>query len=158
MGFDRLPKEKNEELEDDFDEGASAACDDVVEREEGVDTVEAEEGEGICSRLKEGGLRLVGIGSGSSSSPSSPSISSSMSMTAASSSVVSRGPVFRCLYCSHSSSTCVRLRGSRFSRLDERHSKQNRQYGIVAIFKRIKLAAALKADQLDHCSVNGFRV
>jgi len=103
--FDRLPKEKNEELEHDFDEAPSAACDDVVEREEGVDAVEAEEDEGICNRLNEVGLRLLGIESISSSSSSSISSSSSMSMTSVSSTVVSGAPVLCCLYCSHNSST-----------------------------------------------------
>lgn len=141
--FDGLPKEKNEEREEDFDEVARAACDDVAEREEGVDAVEAEEGEGICNRLNEGGLRLVGTGFVSSSSSSSTSSSSSMCMASASSSVVSGAPVFCCLYCSHNSSTRVRLRGSRFSRLVERHSKQNKQYGVVAISEHLKLATAL---------------
>lgn len=145
--FDRLPKEKNEEREEDFDEVARAACEDVAEREEGVDAVEAEEGEGICNRLNEGegGLRLVGTGfvSSSSSSSSSTSSSSSMCMASASSSVVSGAPVFCWLYCSHNSSTRVRLRGSRFSRLVERHSKQNKQYDVVAISEHLKLATAL---------------
>ncbi len=94
MVFDRLPKEKNEEREEDFDEVARAACDDVAEREEGVDAVEAEEGEGICKRLNVGGLRLMGTGSVSSSSSSATSSSSSMCMTSASSAVVSGAPVF----------------------------------------------------------------
>lgn len=49
--WDRRAKEKNDELEDDFEESPSAAFDEDVDREEGVETVDALPGDAdACKR------------------------------------------------------------------------------------------------------------
>ena len=74
-------KEKKDELEEDFEFSPSAAWEEVVEREEGVDKdEEGVEGEGACSREMLGNCKVDGVGfcsgtplcSSSSSSSSSP--------------------------------------------------------------------------------------
>lgn len=134
---DRLIKEKKDELDEDLEEGANAAWDDVAESEEGVDALEAdaeaEAGDGTRRAFNDGGLRLAGIGSSSSSSSSSSSRSMTIAPPAAFRALSSKVPASCRLYCSHESSTCDKLGADRLCRLEERHSKQNTQYAVVAI-------------------------
>ena len=137
----RLPKEKKEVLEEDLDASPRAARDDAVEREDGVEEDEPDEGEGTWRRLILGRRRPERAGFGgsssasSSSSPSSrPSISLSLSPksspsceTGSSSSWFSESAalsLFKDWYCVHRSCTRRYSRGSRSSRSAARTSKQ----------------------------------
>lgn len=80
----RLPKEKNEVLEEDLDASPRAARDEAVEREDGVEDDEPDEGEGAWRRLMVGRRRpeRAGFeGSSSASSSSSPSSRPSISLS-----------------------------------------------------------------------------
>lgn len=60
----RLPKEKNEVLEEDLDASPRATLDDVVDSEDGVEDDEPDAGERACRRLMLGSCRLERAGSG----------------------------------------------------------------------------------------------
>ena len=103
----RLPKLKNEVLDEDFEVLSRATLDEVVEREDGVEAdEEAETGEGTCRRDMLGRGSLEGVGwamssEGSSSSESwSPSTSSDSSISLSSSKL---SPSCRSGSCSSSS-------------------------------------------------------
>ena len=137
----RLPKEKNEVLDEDLDASPRAARDEAVEREDGVEDDEPDEGEGAWRRLIVGRRRPESAGFGgsssasSSSSPSSrPSISPSLSPKSSPScgagssssgfSVSTALSLLRDWYCVQRSCTRVYSSGSRSSRSAARISKQ----------------------------------
>jgi len=85
----RLPKEKNEVLDEDLDASPKAARDEVVDSDEGVEEDDPEAGDGTCKRLMLGSCRLPRAGFGatiSSSSSSSSTFSSIPFITPSSSS------------------------------------------------------------------------
>lgn len=83
---ERRAKEKKEELEEDLDVSPRAAWDEVAERVDGVDAVEADDGEDACRRDTLGRRRVEDEGSESSSSACTSSRSSSCSSSSSSSS------------------------------------------------------------------------
>ena len=87
---ERRAKEKKEELDEDLDAEPRAAREDAAERDEGVDAVDAVDGEGAWRRGMRGIWRVEdeGEGSSSSASPSSRASSSSPSSSSSSSSGV----------------------------------------------------------------------
>lgn len=141
--WERRAKEKKEELEEDLDVSPRAACEEVAERDEGVEEDEAVDGEDAWRRDMLGRRRVEDEGSESSSSASLSSRSSSSSSSSSAVSSVSGilAPSSEDWYAAHSSSTWLKLSDSRFSKLADRTSKQNSACAVVAMLSSLGRSA-----------------